>query len=153
MAVALGPIVAERILARAGRADSLVRVLVGKPKKDRASDNYFCPYRIEGLGREQVQQAWGVDAIQALQSAMQAIRVELEPHAEGLEWLGGQGGTLGFPKMIPDAFGPKLSRRLEKLVDRETDRHARALMRAGRRKAEKKSRPGIRKTPSRPRRA
>jgi hypothetical protein len=138
VAVTLGPIVAERLLTRVGRAGSPVRVRVGKPKKDRASGDYFCPYRVEGLGRGQVQQAWGVDSVQALQSAMQAIRLVLEPHADALEWLGGQGGTLGFPKSIPDSFGVKLSRRLEKLVERETNRHARTLERAGRRRMAKK---------------
>jgi hypothetical protein len=66
--------------------------------------------------------------------AMQSIRVQLEPHTDNLEWLGGRGGSLGFPKLIPDVFGPTLTRRLEKMVERELDRHAKALERRGRRK-------------------
>lgn len=127
-----GMIVAERTLTLVGRTAAQVHVIIGKPRKDRGSSDYFCPYRLEGLGDGQPQQAWGVDSVQALQSAMQAIRVQLEPHTDELEWLGGRGGSLGFPKVIPDVFGPKLTRRLEKLVEREMDRHARTLERRAR---------------------
>jgi hypothetical protein len=59
--------------------------------------------------------------------ALQAIRVELEPHAATLSWVGGAQGSLGFPRVIPELFGVDLSRRLERMVDRETDRFARSL--------------------------
>ena len=74
-----------------------------------------------------------MDSMQALQNALQAIRLELTPHAKALSWTGGQDGWLGFPKVIPDLFGPTFSLRLEKLVDQETDRFARALESAHRR--------------------
>lgn len=134
MAGSFGTIVAERTLTLVGRTAAQVRVIIGKPKKDRGSSDYFCPYRLEGIGEGQLQQAWGVDSVQALQSAMQAIRVQLESHTNELEWLGGRGGSLGFPKVIPDVFGPKLTLRLEKMVERELDRHARTLERRSRRK-------------------
>jgi uncharacterized protein DUF6968 len=117
---------AERLLAIVEHG-ALVRIRIGKPRKDRATGDYFCPFSIEGLGAQKAREAWGIDSMQALQNALQAIRLELAPHANTLSWVGGQDGWLGFPKVIPDLFGPKFTRRLEALVDRETDRFARAL--------------------------
>ncbi|HEX5748058.1 MAG TPA: hypothetical protein VFZ09_17585 [Archangium sp.] len=68
-----------------------------------------------------------MDSMQALQNALQAIRLELTPHADTLSWAGGQDGWLGFPKVIPDLFGPAFTLRLEKMVEKETDRFARTL--------------------------
>lgn len=132
MAGSFGVIVAERTLTLVGRTSAQVRVIIGRPRKDRGSSDYFCPYRLEGIGDGQPQRAWGVDSVQALQLAMQAIRARLEPHTDELEWLGGRGGSLGFPKVIPDVFGPKLTHRLEKMVEREMDRYARTLERRSR---------------------
>ncbi|WNG52112.1 hypothetical protein F0U60_54425 [Archangium minus] len=130
---ALGPLIAERTLTVAGHDDSFVHVRVGKPRKDSATGDYFCPFSIKGLHPQRVHEAWGMDSMQALQNALQAIRIELAPHADRLRWEGGQDGWLGFPKVIPDLFGPAFIQRLEKLVDRETDRFARSLEEASRR--------------------
>jgi hypothetical protein len=124
---ALGTVIAERTLTLVGQGDSSARIRLGKPRKDRTTGDYVCPYTFEGLGDQKVREAWGVDSVQALQNALQAIRLELTPHANNLSWAGGQDGWLGFPKVIPDLFGPAFTLRLEKMVDRETDRFARAL--------------------------
>ncbi|MFY0527226.1 DUF6968 family protein [Archangium gephyra] len=130
---ALGTVIAERTLTVGGQGDSSVRIRIGKPRKDRATGDYFCPYSLEGLGDRTVREAWGMDSMQALQNALQAIRLGLTPHAKALSWAGGQDGWLGFPKVIPDLFGPAFTLRLEKLVDRETDRFARTLEGRGKR--------------------
>lgn len=132
---ALGTVIAERTLTVAGQGDSSARIRIGKPRKDRATGDYFCPYALEGLGDQKASEAWGMDSMQALQNALQSIRLELTPHARNLSWAGGQEGWLGFPKVIPDLFGPMFTLRLEKLVDRETDRFARSLESAHRRNA------------------
>lgn len=139
MARALGTVVAERILKVVGAEDSLVRIRVGKPRKDRSSGDYFCPFVIEGLQEDLVRQAWGIDSMQALHSAMQAIRLMLAPHARKLTWEGGDRGNLGLPMTIPDLFGARFSRRLEVLVERETNRHGRALERDARRRSRSRS--------------
>lgn len=119
-------VIAERILT-VGRSDSTVHVRVEKPRKDRGTGDYVCRVSIEGaLGAKQ-REAWGVDSMQALHNALQSIRAELAPHADELSWAGGQDGWLGFPKMIPDVFGPAFTTHLEALVDRETERFARAV--------------------------
>jgi hypothetical protein len=124
---ALGTVIAERSLMIVGQGDSLARIRIGKPRKDRATGDSFCPFILEGIGEQKVRRAWGIDSMQALQNALQAVRLELAPHAEDLEWEGGQDGGLGFPKTIPDLFGPTFTRHLEGLMDREVDRFARTL--------------------------
>ncbi|WNG62379.1 hypothetical protein F0U59_52550 [Archangium gephyra] len=124
---ALGTVIAERTLTVDGQGNSSVWIRIGKPRKNRTTGDYFCPYTFEGLGDREVREAWGMDSIQALQNTLQAIRLELAPHADKLSWAGGQEGWLGFPKVIPDIFGPVFALRLEKMVERETDRFARAL--------------------------
>lgn len=137
MSGVLGTVIAVRQLAIAGAPEASVRVRLGKPRKDRATGDYFCPFVIQGLGKEEVQQAWGIDSMQALQSAMQAIRFALAPHAKKLAWVGSPADGLGFPMTIPELFGTKFSRRLEGLVERETNRFGRALERAHKQRAAK----------------
>lgn len=132
---ALGTVIAERTLTVVGQGDSSARIRIGKPRKDRTTGDYFCPYTLEGIGDSKVREAWGMDSMQALQNALQAIRLDLTPHTNTLSWAGGQDGWLGFPKVIPDLFGPAFTLRLEKLVDRETDRFARSLESPHRRNA------------------
>ena len=135
MPTALGMIIAERILTIAG-SKARVHVRLGRPKKDRIGNDYTCPFVIEGLGEGTVQQASGVDSMQALQFAMQAIRKTLLPHAKQLRWVGSEPGGLGFPMAIPEIFGVEFSQRLEGMVQRATDRFGRSLERSSRRSVE-----------------
>jgi hypothetical protein len=132
VATALGTILAERTLTLAG-SKKRVHVRLGRPKKDRLGGDYTCPFIIKGLGKSAVQQASGIDSMQALQLAMQAVRKALLPYAKQLRWVGSEAGSLGFPMAIPEIFGVKFSQRLEGIVQRETDRFGRSLERAGRR--------------------
>jgi hypothetical protein len=98
-------IIAERHLYLEGEPGCTIRVLLGKPHtRLNASNNEltFCPYQILGIGDEKVRAAGGVDAIQALQLAMEMIGSELyfklnRRHNNGLRWEGGKDGDLGFP--------------------------------------------------------
>lgn len=132
MSRVLGTVIAERTLTLVEHADALVRIRVGRPRKERATGDYFCPFSIEGIGDRKLRDARGIDSMQALQNALQAIRLELAPHTSSLSWAGGQEGWLGFPKVIPDLFGPTFTHHLEAMVDQEVDRFARTLERATR---------------------
>jgi len=62
----------------------------------------LCPYQILGIGDERVRCAGGVDAVQALQLAMEMIGSELyfklnRQHDGKLRWEAGKEGDLGFP--------------------------------------------------------
>jgi hypothetical protein len=95
------------------------------PRRRRVGD-WTCAYRIEGLGRVRAGNAPGADGIEALQSALAAVRRQLEPFGGRLTWRG-EPGELGLPQPVPDFFGGEFRRRLERLVQAETEREARRL--------------------------
>lgn len=92
--VALGSVIAARRLESTTERGSAVTVEIGRPRKPRGRDDYFCPYRIRGTGDEAVRAAYGVDAIQALQLVMHAIGSALAGRHD-LRFLGNE--DLGFP--------------------------------------------------------
>lgn len=83
----LGEVVAERELEHA-RDDSVrVRVRIGRPTEDPAEGgDWRCPFQVLGLGDERVHEAFGVDAVQALQLCFQMIDATLI--GEPVTWLG-----------------------------------------------------------------
>ncbi|HET6579295.1 MAG TPA: hypothetical protein VFG66_13290 [Gemmatimonadales bacterium] len=98
---------------------------IDAPRRRRAG-GWTCAYRIEGLGPVRTGNAPGEDGIEALQSALAAVRRELEPFGGRLTWRG-EPGELGLPHLVPDYFGGEFRRRLERLVQAETEREARRL--------------------------
>lgn len=60
---------------------------------------------------------YGVDAFQALISALQGIRSTLEPHRSELSWIGGH-LDLAFPQFIPAGIPGHLMKQIEKINDR-----------------------------------
>ena len=72
---------------------------------------------------------YGVDALQALTTALEGIRSMLDEIGKPLAWSGVLPDHTGFPRNIPISVGPELSSRLERLVDRELNRHVRQLER------------------------
>jgi len=100
----LGEVIASRRLFVADeKARTLeVTVKLGKPKSFPGSSDYYCPYQITGLGNERVRYAGGVDAVQAVQLAMQMIGADLylvlnPTVGNRLRWEGNEHGDLGFP--------------------------------------------------------
>jgi uncharacterized protein DUF6968 len=95
----------------------------------RRSGGWACAWRIRGIGRARTGRALGEDGLQALQLALTAVRRALEPFAGRLTWTG-EPGELGLPEPIPDYFGGAFRRRLERLVQLETEREAQRLKEA-----------------------
>jgi hypothetical protein len=91
--VVMGKVIAVRRLESAQHAVP-VTVEIGMPRRARGHDDYFCPYRVKGIGNEVVRAAYGVDAVQALQLVMHAIGSALAKHAD-LRWVGNK--DLGLP--------------------------------------------------------
>ena len=98
---------------------------IAAPRRRRAGD-WACAYRIEGLGPDRTGTAPGEDSIEALQSALAAVRRELEPFGGRLTWKG-EPGELGLPHFVPDYFGGEFRRRVERAVQAEIEREARRL--------------------------
>jgi hypothetical protein len=100
---AVGIEIATRMLDLDGKQ---VTVVIGKPEKFPEGEDYYCPYQIVGMGDGQVRYAGGIDAVQALQLALQMIGVDLytsqDARSGRLSWHAGSPGELGFP--VPDSM-------------------------------------------------
>ncbi len=120
----LGAIVAERVLRRSGSTKS-VTVRLGTPRKAEAID-WQCPYQIIGLRGSRVEVAYGVDAVQALQLALEAIRIRLGRYSKEWIWEGGDGLYGGFPRAVPSSFGRDFAVGIEQYIDAETARMLKA---------------------------
>ncbi len=133
-------VIARRVLYL-GPTRKRITVSVEAPEPDPppGTGDWRCGYRIAGLGLRGRRYAHGIDAFQALQLAMVAIRHCLEPHRAGLSW---PGGTLdvAFPRPVPFGWGAAVSRRLERMVERKVAAVGRAI-RARARAAARASKP------------
>jgi hypothetical protein len=54
-----------------------VHVDVGRPARAASGADWYCPYRIVGLGKDGIRRAHGVDALQALILALAGLSREL----------------------------------------------------------------------------
>jgi hypothetical protein len=104
---ALGELVAEREYEatdpRGGEARKVV-LRVGTPRA--APDpggHWLCPVQIVGIGDDNVLEAAGVDAVQALSLAlvMAGVKLTCPPPGVTITWLGGS--DLGLPLPDPNA--------------------------------------------------
>jgi len=102
----LGDVVLIRKLYLIGETEKEVVVKVGKPRVADENGNYYCPFQIVGLGRDKINYAMGIDAVQAMLLGLSKIGIILyasEEWKEGrLRWIGDEQGDLGFP--VPDSF-------------------------------------------------
>ncbi|MGQ0676112.1 MAG: DUF6968 family protein [Rhodospirillales bacterium] len=128
--------IASRTLQRSdgSRRTSLVRI--GKPFAHRKSD-WACAYHIGGVGMRRPRLAYGVDGFQALFMALASIRKALDRSKIEFQWVTQEPGDAGFPRCIDQPFGVALTRRLERMTDREIDRYSAALVRKMRRSQRK----------------
>lgn len=115
----IGREIARRVLDRTDGRPVKVVVRIGQPVEMR-EDEWACPYSISGIGLHGFRRSLGVDALQSLMLAIEAVRVTLAPHRSALTWLDGEPGGIGITVSVPYAFGQQLAERLEALVERET---------------------------------
>ncbi len=120
-----GEIIGERQLDRVGSEEQPITVALGKPRKRKDGD-WECPFRITGLG---VQYGYGIDAIQALTTAIEGVRVMLERTGKRFSWLKGEPGYTGFDRLIPSSLGAKFNVRLNLMIDREITKFVNGLER------------------------
>lgn len=69
---------------------------------DPSRDDYFCDYRILGLGEDKVRRIYGYDGVQALWLALSLAGVDLtttRAASEGRLTFDGEGSPFGFPDM------------------------------------------------------
>jgi hypothetical protein len=99
----MGEIIATRMLNVTDErgAKRPVGVFIGKPQPSQDSSGYQCPFQVIGIGSQKTHLARGNDSIQALQSAMVLIAVNLadlnNELGGALSWDADGKGELGFP--------------------------------------------------------
>ena len=98
----LGAVIAKRDLRYSDpeNGSRAVQVLLGTPQESLPGREWCCPWKIVGLGDEEVRAAYGVDAFQCLQLVMLMIGATLVARAEDETRLSfdGEPGDVGFPK-------------------------------------------------------
>jgi len=98
-----------------------ITLRISKPKKDRHGD-WKCDFQIQGLGDDEIKAAHGIDSMQAITVAIQAIRAFLTKSGRELTWEGGEKGDIGMPFEIPAYLPLPQRNRIEQVVKEEIDR-------------------------------
>lgn len=122
----LGRVIAERALVCGGKRKRQLTVRLGVPKRAKGVD-WVCPYQIAGLRDSRADAAYGVDALQALMMALEAIRVRLEKAGGECTWVGGEEGDAGFPRLVPSYFGAAFAAGINRYIDGELERFGKAI--------------------------
>ena len=117
-----GPVLGQRKLSTRGTAPRPVTVTLGQPRLPKGERDWECPFRISGAGIRVLEYGYGVDAIQALQTALGGIRNVLDKSGKTFEWSG-LPIEVGFPRSIPSYGDTRLTKKLEMLVDVELKRN------------------------------
>jgi hypothetical protein len=134
-----GPVIAERRLVSRRSARARARVTLGQPRHN--GSEWECPFRIRAPGVSLLEYGYGDDSLQALTTALDGIRALLDENLPSFVWEfeGSHFDHSGIQRQIPLLGGP-ITRRLERLVDRELGRYVRQLERRhSRRRGARKS--------------
>jgi hypothetical protein len=91
--------------------DKEVMICIKRPYK--SGDDYDCEYEIHGLGNLSVEPARGVDSLQALLIAIQALRHKLRPYRGRLTWDGSDAND-GLPSVM--FFESPMNERLGQII-------------------------------------
>jgi len=99
-------------------------VRLARPQRDPRGD-WVCQFAITGIGRYRLNAGRGVDAFQALQNALEGIRLMVDESGRKLSFL--DMGDPFFPKHVPQCFGPEFEQKLNLHIEREIVRFSKAL--------------------------
>ena len=148
--IVFGRVIAEREY-RVGREKVLLQI--GTPHEASWKRDFYCPIRLVRDGNTTLKWAFGGDAVQALQLALQLSRVLLQTSSPRITWDGGQApGDVGIEKTIFSAYGLEFTRDLERRVDEAVLERGRELERRHKAKeatARKGARAKLRRAPRR----
>ncbi len=113
--------IAIRRFAVAGEVGREVVLTLGKPRPDpKPGGDWMCSVLIEGTAKGRRRRIYGVDAIQALQLALEYARRELDASGLDLTWLDRHApGDIGLPFSAPDGFGLAFQQRIERHIERQ----------------------------------
>jgi hypothetical protein len=130
----LGEVIARRMLSEQGVVGRKIVLSIGLPRPDPLKGgDWECPFLIDGVGKSEVQKAFGVDSLQALIIAIQGIRVGLEQTGRNFFWFDPEIGP-DIPVNVPTVWGKQLVKRVRLAIEHETVRVWRARIKTGKAK-------------------
>lgn len=107
----LGQPIAERELERAGSGRTHAGFRIGRPRPAREG-HYECRYELYGFGRLRKMRIYGVDEVQALLLALEAVRGDLQRLGAEAIWLE-EPAHRGLPVTVPIYLPAKYAKRVE----------------------------------------
>ena len=142
------------ILVLAEHDGSKLLLQIGTPHRASWKTAFYCPVRLVRGGKATLKRAFGVDAVQALQLALELSRaLLLYTTSPGITWDGGQApGDVGIDKTISSSFGVEFTRVLESKMERALRKKAREFEKQHKAKAvtaRKGARASVRRAPRR----
>ena len=115
-------VVAERHLHAEGRVRPIiVRVMMPRPSK---KGDWECQYQALGIGNGRRRTAYGVDAVQALVLALTGLAYVVRNSGLEPAWEGGEPGDDGLPTFVPTYLGLAFAKRMSRLIEREVEKFA-----------------------------
>jgi hypothetical protein len=124
-------VVATRQLRDAERPDVPVELRLYMPEPD--GEDWSCSFEVVGLDEPISHRGYGVDALQALQIALELARLELDKSGRTLLWLGEVRGS-GIYRTVAHGFGAGfgdlMDEHLNGVIDREMERLSSELIAA-----------------------
>ncbi|HEY3675671.1 MAG TPA: hypothetical protein VGK84_06725 [Candidatus Tumulicola sp.] len=101
------------IASRSLLLDGSYKVTIRIRRPVKSGEDYDCEYEIKGLDDFDLQPARGVDAMQALLLAIQALRHHLRGYRGRLSWLGTENDGLPASMVFRDALNESLCQVIE----------------------------------------
>lgn len=110
-----------------GEPDREVVLTIGKPRPHAdPSGDWMCSVLIEGIPKARRRRIHGVDAIQALQLAMEYARRTLDASGLVLTWTyASEPGDISLPFSAPVAWGLPFQLQMERYMQQEEERYVR----------------------------
>jgi hypothetical protein len=113
-----------------------ITVRLGRPRPSDIEKEWACEFQLDGFRDSRIQIAYGVDGLQALTLAADAIRKHLARSKNVVSE--GEPYEVVFPQFVPTSYGLEFHRHLCEVLTREIEKKERQLSR--RRLARKKPR-------------
>jgi hypothetical protein len=143
----LGSVVASRTLTEDGHPANRVEIVLGKPR--RLGTDWECPFSIQGLEGGSVQTIAGSDSFQAVQLAIQALRVRLDETGRKFLWSTCDPAFgSGIAPELPLGLGAASEHRIRRFIEREVKAWADSLKPGVQRRPRSRDLPPAKKTSS-----
>lgn len=125
--IIFGRVIAERTYT-VGRETILLQI--GTPHRASWKRDFYCPIRRVRAGKTKLNRIFGVDSVQALMLAFDAVKAMLETTSPKIKWIGSERpGDVGISRRLTTGLGFDFEQGLERMVDKAVLKRSRELER------------------------